>query len=86
MILKFHKNFEKSYNKLNSKLQIKVDNAICVFMRNPHDPVLKNHGLKGRLQGKRAFWVTGDVRIVFEEFDNYISVVMLDVGTHNQVY
>lgn len=86
MILKFHKNFEKSYKKLNPKLQVRVDAAIGVFMRNPRDSVLKNHGLKGKLEGKRAFWVTGDVRVIFEEFDNYVLVAMLDVGTHNQVY
>lgn len=86
MILKFHKNFEKRYKKLDGKVQVKVDGAIEKFVKNPHDPILRNHGLKGLLEGKRAFWVAGDLRVIFEEFDNYVLVVMLDVGTHNQVY
>lgn len=36
--------------------------------------------------GKRAISVMGDMRIIFEEFNDYTLVLMLDVGTHNQVY
>ncbi|EKD48256.1 MAG: hypothetical protein ACD_65C00045G0002 [uncultured bacterium] len=86
MILEFHKNFEKRYRKLDNKLKVKVDGAIKRFIANPYDPILRNHSLNGRLEGKRAFWAGGDLRVVFEEFDNYVLVVMLDVGTHNQVY
>lgn len=38
------------------------------------------------MKGKRAFSVTGDMRIIFEEFDDYVLVIMLDIGTHAQVY
>lgn len=56
------------------------------FERDPFDPILKNHALTGKFLGQRAFSVTGDIRIVFEEYNNYILVLVLDVGTHNQVY
>lgn len=47
MILKFHKNFSKNYKKLNRDIQLKVDEAIERFRRNPFDDVLRNHPLKG---------------------------------------
>lgn len=81
-----HKNFKKSYRKLDGFLKTKVDFAIKTFFQDPFHPLLKNHALKGSLSGKRAISVTGDVRIIFEEHDNYVVIVMLDIGTHNQVY
>lgn len=82
----YKKRFEKSFEKIGLKFQNKILSTIELFQRDPFDPSLKNHGLKGELKGKRAISVTADVRIIFEEFDSYILVVMLDVGTHNQVY
>ncbi|PJC37479.1 hypothetical protein CO046_00175 [Candidatus Peregrinibacteria bacterium CG_4_9_14_0_2_um_filter_53_11] len=86
MRLVLHKNFKKSYKKLSAKLRAKVDDALCAFYCDPFDPLLKNHALGGSMVGKRAVSVTGDVRIIFEEYDGYILVIVLDVGTHNQVY
>jgi len=86
MLIKFHKTFEKNFKKLPEQLKKKTILSIKKFSSNPHDPKLRNHGLKGRLLGKRAFWVTGDLRVIFEEFDGYVLVIMLDVGTHNHVY
>jgi len=86
MEIKFHKSFEKSFKKLPRGLKDKVINAIALFAKNPQDKQLKNHPLKGNLCGKKSFSVTGDLRIIFEEIDNYVLVIMLDVGTRNQVY
>lgn len=86
MIVDYHRKFNKSYQKLGSQIQIKVKLAIKKFIINPFDPSLRNYALHGRLQGKRAFWVTGDIRVMFEECNNYCIVIMVDVGTHNQIY
>ena len=86
MIVHFHKQFQKRYGRLNRPLQTKIDAAIARFRKNPLEVSLRNHALIGKLAGKRAFSVTGDMRIVFEEYQNYIVVYFLDVGTHNQVY
>lgn len=86
MQLQYHKHFEKSFAKLSPKLKQKVIGAIRKFSINPHDFSLRNHSLTGKLSGQRAFSVTGDMRVVFEEHNNYVLVIMLDVGTHNQVY
>ena len=86
MNLRFHRRFDKRYAKLTPKLQVKVDRTIERFVADPFDPLLKNHALTGQLLGKRAFSVTGDYRVVFEEYKDYTLVLLLDVGTHNQVY
>jgi addiction module RelE/StbE family toxin len=86
MIIRLHKKFDKSYKKLSSKLKQKVDFTMINFRRNPHDILLRNHPLSGKMNGKRAISVTGNIRIIFEEYDNYVLVIMLDVGTHGQVY
>lgn len=82
----YHKKFDKHFEKLTFKLQDKVIETIDLFKINPHNPSLKNHTLKGEMAGKNSISVTGDIRIIFEEHDNYILVIMLNVGTHNQIY
>jgi len=67
-------------------LKEKVNLSIEKFYQDPFDPSLKNHPLHGGMSGRRSISVTGDVRIIFEEYDNYVLVIMLDIGTHNQVY
>lgn len=86
MKILFQKNFDKAYKKLPIKLKEKTDDAIEKFRLNPLDSTLKNHKLSGKLKGKKAFSITSDMRVVFEEYDDYVLVIMLDIGTHNQVY
>ena len=80
------KNFDKRYAKLPRSIQDKIDLSINKFRKNSFDKTLKNHALKGKLKGKRAFSVTGDIRIIFEEYDNYVLVIMLDIGKHSNIY
>ncbi|MFC1600054.1 type II toxin-antitoxin system YafQ family toxin [Patescibacteria group bacterium] len=86
MQIQYHKNFTKNFKKLTPKLKQKTISTIKQFTKDPHNPLLRNHALKGRMQGLRAFSITGDVRIIFKEKNNYILVIMLDIGIHNQVY
>ncbi|MBD3329920.1 type II toxin-antitoxin system mRNA interferase toxin, RelE/StbE family [Candidatus Peregrinibacteria bacterium] len=86
MKIKFHKHFEKRLKKLSPTIKNKTISAIKCFSEDPFDKKLKNHALRGKLKGKRAFSVSGDIRVIFEEFDDYILVIMLDVGSHAQVY
>ena len=86
MEVKYHKKFNKRFYKLTPKLMEKVLERIELFKKDPFNPLLKNHALTGHLYGRRAFSVTGDMRVIFKEYDNYFVVVMLDVGIHNQIY
>lgn len=86
--LLFSNKFRKHYKKriihdvtLDRRSQKRID----LFINNPSHPLLRDHSLKGSEEGSRAFWVTGDVRIIYQWVDND-TVEFLDIGTHNQVY
>lgn len=53
-------------------------------MKDPSNPLLEDHRLTGDKKEYRAFSITGDYRVVYKKFDD--TVVLYDVGTHNQVY
>lgn len=83
----FSKRFEKHYKQrvlANQKLGRICDLKFKRFMTGKSDALLKDHALSGRLEGKRAFSINSDVRVIYKvEADTYI---FLDIGTHNQVY
>jgi addiction module RelE/StbE family toxin len=80
---KFHKHYLQRVVK-QKKLLDKVEQKIELFCINPRDPALKDHGLKGEKNLLRSFSVTGDYRIIYQEFLDHYN--FLDIGTHNQVY
>ena len=86
MKIRYHRVFRKTYAKLKKSERDRVDKTIILFQKNPFNPKLKNHQLKGKKQGKRAISAGGDLRLVLKEYDKYILVVFLEVGSHNQVY
>lgn len=80
--------FDKSYQKLQKRDQIAVDNTIALFIQNPRDEKLRNHALKGVLKGLRSIDVKNDLRILFEEMSDgrYELVSLNNVGSHSQLY
>ena len=88
MKIELHPDFNKSYKKRisnNPKLVLKTAQRIQLFQDSSNDPILKNHQLKGTKNNLRAFSIAGDIRIVYLKVsENYI--ILLDIGTHNQVY
>jgi len=82
----YHKIFEKQFKKLIDKDKYKIFKAIEIFVENPHNINLNNHKLHGSLDGKRVISAAPDLRLVFEEFDDYTLVIFLDLGKHNRVY
>ena len=80
------KKFRKAFKKLNKKQKNQAQLAIEKFINDPFDPVLRNHALKGRMKGQRAFSAANDLRIIYREEKDHIVVIMLDVGKHAQVY
>ena len=55
-------------------------------MINPYDKDLYNHPLKGDKRGKRAIAAGNNLRLVFKEQNEYVKILFLSVGNHNQVY
>ena len=86
MKLKYHKRFDKQFRKLSAKDKERVIRSVDKFIDNPRDRSLRNHQLKGVLLGKRAISAGPNLRIIFEEFENYTLVIFLDIGKYNRVY
>lgn len=87
MRIHYHKNFLSSYRKRISplhKLNKKFKERLEIFLKNPATSLLRDHALVGRKQGYRSFAVTGDIRVVYRRVQD--SILLYDIGTHNQVY
>lgn len=87
MKIYFTKDFKKAYRKRiqsNEKLVKRFKERYDLFENDPSNPVLKDHSLSGKMQGYRAFSITGDIRIVYYIFKD--TAYFVDIGTHNQVY
>ena len=86
MKIQFHRQFRKQYKKLPKQSRKQVNDALEIFRKNPFDPSLENHPLSGTMKGQRAISAGFDLRIIFQEKDGYAVVLMIAVGTHEQVY
>ena len=56
------------------------------FESDPFSPELRTHPLTGKLQGLHAFSVDGDCRVVFRFIKANAKVLLIDIGTHEEVY
>lgn len=54
--------------------------------RDPHDPELRLHPLQGKLAGKQAVRLTFSYRIVLTIEVVEREVILLDIGSHDEVY
>ena len=86
MIIRSHRKFRKKFDRLDANKQRKINEAITLFVHNPFDIRLRNHALHGQMNHRRSIKADYDLRIVFEEFENYTLVLFLDVGGHGEVY
>jgi len=80
------KKFLKQYLKLSKEKQKKINNALLIFEQNPFEKILKNHQLNGKFSDLRSISITGDLRIIFKEENNYLVVMLIQVGSHSQLY
>lgn len=81
---KFLKNFRKRIAP-NRKLSRRYDERVKIFLTDPRSPVLKDHPLAGDKRDYRAFWITGDVRVIYYPVSES-EILFIDIGSHNQVY
>lgn len=86
MKISHSKQFLKALARLQARQVDAVEDAVLLFANNRLDPILHDHALKGKMKGLRAFSAGFDLRVIYREKGNFITVVLLDAGTHNQVY
>lgn len=81
-------NFDLMYRHLINEDSIMAGQAfqlIELFKKNPDDTRLDNHPLIKRMEGKWAFSITDDVRIVYKWLSK-TTVKFLAIGGHGKVY
>jgi len=73
--------FEKSFEHLPKRVQIKATVRKEIFAQGPFSPKLKTHKLTGKLNNIWSFSVDYSYRIIFE-FIADDKVIFYDIGTH----
>ncbi len=82
-----NKQFEKHFKKRitpHEKLITQFEQRFEQFIIGVRGRPLNDHPLTGNMVGKRAFSITGDIRVVYTETAE--AIIFLDIGTHAQVY
>ena len=81
----------KSFNSLFIKLAKKrpqiislLFTALALLHIDQQAPSLRIHKLSGQLKNRWAFWLTYDLRVIFERKKGMI--ILLDIGNHDEVY
>jgi addiction module RelE/StbE family toxin len=86
--IKIGKKFDNQYLTLvnkNPELKEIALEKIKLFRSNHQDTRLRNHSLTKRLEGKWAFSITSDIRIVYE-WTGQTTIRLLGIGLHRDVY
>lgn len=85
----FRKAFKRR-TRNNPGLQDRILEVLDRLAEDPFCPPLKAHKLSGQLKGLWACWVEYDCRIVFafepDPDTGEEMIVLIDLGTHDEVY
>ena len=73
--LKKHPELRNQYQKTLELLEV-----------NPYHPSLRLHGLQGRLAGLSSVSINLSYRLVLEFVIQDSDIILVDVGSHDQVY
>jgi mRNA-degrading endonuclease YafQ of YafQ-DinJ toxin-antitoxin module len=57
-----------------------------LFSADPFAPELRTHPLTGKLHRCHAFSVDADCRVVFMFLKGHTKVLLIDIGSHEEVY
>ena len=85
---KFKRSFKK-FVKRNSSLETKIIQILQLIKEDVFATQLSTHSLQGKLSGLKACSCGYDCRILFTvetSQDQTELIVLLDIGTHSEVY
>lgn len=87
MKILFTTRFQRSHKRLVSRsaeLKKVVSERMQFFSKDPATPLLKDHALRGKLEGYRAFSIGYDLRALYRKEKD--AFIFFDIGTHDQIY
>jgi addiction module RelE/StbE family toxin len=76
----------KKFLQKHPEIQNQYRKTLELLELNPHHPSLRLHGLQGRLQGLSSVSINISYRIVLEIEIRDEEIVLINVGSHDQVY
>lgn len=82
MKILYSSKFEREYKGLPLNIKKKAEEKEKIFRKNPYEPRLEIHKLKGALKGFWAFSIDHKNRIIFEFVDEN-TVWFHSVGDHS---
>jgi addiction module RelE/StbE family toxin len=85
MTIQYTPKFKKQYKKLPLKLQYQFDERLQLFVKNPTNPILRVHPLKGSYRGYWSMNISGDIRAIYLKMGDELIIFAL-IGTHSQLY
>jgi len=85
MQVQTHKRYDTMWAKLDRKQQLQVMVALKLFMTNQNKSRSRVHQLKGKYYPQYSLTAADDLRVHFLKVKKNKVVLML-VGTHNQLY
>lgn len=84
-IIYYTTHFQRRYRLLSPGQKLWAEKKEALFRADAFDPRLKTHKLKGQLEGRWAFSISSDLRVVFR-FVEDAEALFLDIGPHDSVY
>lgn len=84
MIIRYHRLFEKDFDKLPRNVQLKFYERLDLFVGNKFHPLLNNHSVDRSYPGCRSINITGDYRAIFKELGD--TIFFMRIGTHSELY
>ncbi len=64
-----HKNFLKQYKRLTANQKNNFKKRLSIFLKDPFNPLLKNHSLEGKFINHRSINIGGDLRLIYKSID-----------------
>lgn len=74
------------YLKRHPEMTGRFESALAALERDPNDPKLRLHALQGRLAGCHAIRISYGDRVVVSLMLCEKRIVLLDAGSHDDVY
>lgn len=76
----------KRFVKLHPDLRARLASILHDLERDPFQPHLRLHNLSGKLKGVQAVSLTLEYRITLTVMITEKEIILLDVGSHDEVY
>lgn len=86
MQIEYSKNFIKEFKKCPDSIKKAFKQRLQIFLVDPHQQILNNHNLTGKLKNYRSINISGDWRAIFQLIDTGKIVYFIAIGTHSKLY